>query len=144
MPIDNNYAENSSISSTTGTDYCGNYIYENNSLKRILTPEGYIAADNGNRYNYFLKDHLGSTRVNISVPVGSTSYSTDQTTHYYPFGLEFYSHWGDILSGSNLNPYLYNGKEMDRMHGLNMLDYGARWYDATIGRWGVVDPLAEE
>ncbi len=79
MPIDNNYAENSSISSTTVTDYCGNYIYKNNSLKRILPPEGYIAADN--RYNYFLKDHLGSTRVNISVPVGSTSYTTEVKEH---------------------------------------------------------------
>ncbi len=107
MPIDNSI-ENNNIGSITTTDYCGNYIYENNSLKRILTPEGYIAADNGNRYSYFLKDHLGSTRVNISVPIGSTSFTTDQTTHYYPFGLEYYSHLSDILSGSN--PYLYKGK----------------------------------
>jgi RHS repeat-associated protein len=41
-------------------------------------------------------------------------------------------------------PYKYNGKELDQMHGLNQYDYAARYYDPAIARFTTTDPLAEK
>ncbi|SFG78165.1 RHS repeat-associated core domain-containing protein [Prevotella sp. KH2C16] len=51
---------------------------------------------------------------------------------------------GESQDIASTQRYKYNGKELDRMHGLDWYDYGARHYDATIARWMCVDPLAEK
>ena len=43
----------------TTLDYCGNYIYGNDSLERVLTPNGYIARDT---LHYYIKDYQGNVR----------------------------------------------------------------------------------
>jgi RHS repeat-associated protein len=40
--------------------------------------------------------------------------------------------------------YLYNGKELQTELGLDWYDYGFRFYDPTIARFGSADPLSEE
>jgi RHS repeat-associated protein len=66
-----------------------------------------------------------------------------QETHYDPWGVEL-SGLGYQYGGIKVNPYLYNGKEANGHLGVNLFDYGARMYDPAIGRWFVVDPLAEQ
>ncbi len=40
--------------------------------------------------------------------------------------------------------YKYNGKELQSELGLNMYDYGARFYEPSTGRWFSVDQMAEK
>ncbi len=47
-------------------------------------------------------------------------------------------------SGGDLQDFKYNGKELDRWHGLDWYDYGARMYDGTIGKFSTIDPLCEK
>ncbi len=66
-----------------------------------------------------------------------------QETHYDPWGLEL-TGIGYEYAGVKKNKYLYNGKELIEDAGLQYYDYGARMYDPVIGRWGVVDALADD
>jgi len=64
-----------------------------------------------------------------------------QVQDYYAFGMEMNP--GNMFSSSPVNQYKYNGKEKQNELGLEQYDYGARFYDAVIGRWNLVDLLAE-
>ena len=112
--------------------YCGNMIYEDDTFKQVLFDGGYITFT-GTRpmYHYYLKDHLGNNRV-----VVSSKGEVEQVNHYYPYG-------GIMAESTNesVQRYKYNGKELDRMHGLDWYDYGARWM--ADGRFATIDPHAE-
>lgn len=63
---------------------------------------------------------------------------------YYPFGLK-HKGYNNVSTSSNLAlKYKFNGKELQDELGLNWHDYGARNYDAALGKWMSIDPLAED
>ncbi|MEL7122908.1 MAG: RHS repeat-associated core domain-containing protein, partial [Bacteroidota bacterium] len=132
-------------------DYVGGIEYRNQTLEAIYHSEGRVYFEGTtSRYEYNITDHLGNTRVTFTDKDGDgiIAMSDDpednevlSEMHYYPFGMQMKGAWMENV-GKATN-YHYNGKELNKDFGLNWLDYGARWYDASIGRWNAVDPLAE-
>ncbi len=127
----NNVQSENSV--TSHRDYCGNFIYEDGALRMMLFDGGYVTFNgtdyNTPQYHFYLKDHLGNNRV-----VADANGNIEQVNHYYPFGGLMAESTGDA------QPYKYNGKELDRMHGLDSYDYGARWM--SDGRFTTQDPHA--
>ena len=116
----------------TSTVYCGNAIYENGSLTMLLNEAGYYSFQD-NKYHFYIKDHQGNIRV-----VADEDGKVDEVNDYYPFG-------GLMSNAKNdMQPYKYNGKELDRKGGLDWYDYGARMYDATLGRFMKTDRFSEK
>ncbi|WP_419868726.1 DUF6443 domain-containing protein [Chryseobacterium sp. CT-SW4] len=104
--------------------------------KFVPTSEGYYNFEN-NKYIYNYTDHLGNIR--LSYMYNGSGFDIVDKNNYYPFGLKHGT------GGANTNPayrYQYNGKELQQETGWN--DYGARMYMPDLGRWGVIDPLAEQ
>ncbi|MEN8251765.1 MAG: RHS repeat-associated core domain-containing protein, partial [Bacteroidota bacterium] len=107
-------------------------------INYILNPEGKIdLATSTPEYQYYLKDHLGNTRV-----VFNGENTVKQDIDYYPFGLT-----ANMNTSSGENKYLFNGKEIqDEMLGsvnLDHYDFHARQYDPALGRFTTMDPHAE-
>ena len=116
---------------TLTTDYCGNAVYENGVLRMLLNEAGYVSFPD-RKFHFYLKDHQGNTRV-----VADKDGNVEETNAYYPFG-------GTFTSTASVQPYKYNGKELDAKNGLNWYDYGARQYDPTLGRFMKIDRYSEK
>jgi RHS repeat-associated protein len=112
----------------------------------LLWTTGTTPATSGYKYEYAIRDHLGNTRVMVSDKNGNNKIDPNteitQVNHYYAFGMNQDGPW--LAGNSGDNKYQYNGKEFNSDFGLDWNDYGARFYDAAIGRWHTLDPLAEK
>ena len=138
------------------TDYlAGGYQYKGSQLEFIPHAEGFVKWDGSYAQYYFnYTDHLGNVRLTY-YDKGDGPVILEET-NYYPFGLkhkgynepeQYERYWGNGAisnQSGNVNKYKYNGKELQDELGLNVYDYGARNYDAAIGRWMNIDPLAED
>ena len=121
--------------------YIGSLTYRESGsgtseLEEVLFSGGVvkIGAEGEPETFYYITDHLGSVRA-----IADAEGNVVERNDYYPFGAQHarsdYAQLG--------NRYKFNGKEEEEVGGLKWLDYGARRYDATLGRWMAVDPLGE-
>ncbi|MGL6127557.1 RHS repeat domain-containing protein, partial [Chryseobacterium artocarpi] len=92
------------------------------------------------QYIYQYKDHLGNVRVSFG-RTGTGALEITDANDYYPFGMNHLKTGNAFFGQSTYKNYKYNGKELQET---GMYDYGARFYMPDIGRWGVVDELAEK
>ena len=154
--------------SLSRTEYRGNLVCADDSLKYILFDGGLIAMDGSSpEYLFFLRDHLGSVRV-VARPDGKVV----QVNHYYPYGMAFAGggmsgnagahpvEGGVSVAGGSLEiggetggmelarpgasqPYRFLGNELYTSNSLGLYDFSARMYDPALGRFLSVDPMAE-
>ena len=57
--------------------------------------------------------------------------------------VEFFGSFCRYKKNEEQQPYLFNGKELDNISGLNWYDFSARYYDDVLGRFTTPDPMAE-
>ncbi len=153
----------------TTISYSGNFKYKRlyagagtESLEFLNQPEGYVIPTLTNTgpkgspeysnfdYVFQYTDHLGNIRLSYSDDNddGSIDESSEiiEESNYYPFGLKQNGYNGIVqpLGNSVAEKWKYNGKELNDELDLSWYDYGARNYDAAIGRWMSIDPLSED
>ena len=86
-------------------------------------------------YHYYIRDYQGNNRV-----VVAHNDTVEQQNDYYAYG----GPWGDSSTNQGFQTFKYNGKELDRVHGLDWYDYGARRYDPAFAQFTQMDPLCEK
>jgi len=99
--------------------------------KHVFGPNGHIVDIKGSTKYYYHSDHLGSLKQKTN-DAGNALWSSP--AQYEPFG--------ELHSGGSQNEdgYFYTGKLRDNSTGLYY--YGARYYDAKVGRFTTRDAVA--
>ncbi|GAB5400683.1 MAG: hypothetical protein Aureis2KO_22680 [Aureisphaera sp.] len=153
----------------TTVSYAGNLKYKKpysgagiETLEFMNQPEGYLVPGpittggpkggsyyDGYKYVFQYKDHLGNIRLSYSDDNGDGS--IDETTeiieesNYYPFGVKQkgYNTTFNPIGNDLAQNWKFGGKENNEELGLEWYDFSARNYDAALGRFMSIDPLAD-
>lgn len=131
----------------TTTKYLQGFEYVNDILQFFPHPEGYVAREgNSFRYIFQYKDHLGNIRLSYTKNQNTGNLDIIEENHFYPFGLKHDGYNNVLLPGGNAQAQKYKFQEQERQNelGLNWDSFKWRNYDAAIGRFISVDPLAEK
>ena len=146
VPQDAVYHGNASYSTSTD-EWDGHYMYrswygDTPRMFMVQTPEGYVGANyvgidshRNYAYYYYVHDHLGNVRITRN----SQGYYADQSLEYYPSGVLF-----GRSTEKERQPYMFGGKELVSMHGLNEYDFTGRWQYSIIPSFTSMDPLCEK
>ncbi len=124
----------------------GDMVREANVTLAGLNGGGQVGASSNEEgptedfITYELTDHLGNVRATVNHVKTEQDQAYITSMHdYYPFGMPMP---GRSFTSENYR-FGFNGMEKDdEIKGVgNSLDYGARMYDARLGRWHSRDPL---
>ena len=148
-------------SNVTSIRYQGSFVIDcsatgfPSTIKSIAWADGVCAAkDGGSGYGDYLnvKDHLGNVRDIVALYKADTTPISNviaQKSDYLPFGQRI----SDMTSPYASSPFSattathrwhLGTKEEVPKGGLNLLDFGARYYDPALCRWTSMDPMAEK
>ncbi|WP_348702605.1 DUF6443 domain-containing protein [Tenacibaculum sp. 190524A02b] len=105
----------------------------------------------GNKISLHIDKDNTHTNETTHFFVDEVTFSKGQLTiveesNYYPFGLKHKGYNSKVspLSNSLAQKFGYNGKELNEELDIAWHDFGARNYEASLGRWMNIDPLSEE
>ena len=93
-----------------------------------------VKTTNGYEPQYYLTDHLGSTRAIVN----NDGQTVAATFDYTPFGVQIVN----SQMPTNSTEYRFSGKELQNISDYEIYDFGARQYFPKYAIWGSVDPLA--
>ncbi|ADQ18947.1 putative cell wall-associated protein precursor [Leadbetterella byssophila DSM 17132] len=121
-------------------EYVEGVVFKNGQPYQMAIPEGRAVYESSQwKLEYDIKDHLGNTRVSFREGVGGAELKAK--TDFDPWGVRLN---GTGTVNSFQNRWEMQGKEKESTFNLNMVNFGARYYNATLGRFLSIDPRATE